>query len=382
MKVQKRNIDKSLLSKLIILGSLLFLLILFIILRNSRDFCEGYSRTIVRAYTFIYGNIASWFPFSFFELFIFGTIAYFVAFIVFFVQRTKKEGIKNSYHMLLRLSIVVMSILVIYQGTAGMEYSRKPVEIPQHTELIANPKDYKEISMKFVNEFNECASKMKFREDGALQAPYGYDVLIEKLKIEFSKFDSEYLSSFTPKAKPLYLTGWFYRAMSISGVTFTPTGEANFNVLDPDGILPFTIAHEMAHIKGAMPEEDANLVAAYICLNSDDPYIRFSGFNETIWSLASLVQATNVKEDLNEFYSKIDARIYANNAYENDYWTKYAVFQKISDWFNDLYLKYNNDNGTISYSDNIDVIHTETEYVVNSYSRYQALYMWLYFDKN
>ena len=194
--------------------------------------------------------------------------------------------------------------------------------------------------------------------------------------------NSDYYYEYSATAKPMYLTSWAYRMLSITGVSFAPTGEPNYNVLCPDGFKPFTIAHEMAHSKGAMPEEDANLTAAYICLNSEDPFIRYSGYNVAFWSLSSLILATNEKQDLTDFYNKIDPKIYANNAYENKYWADHAIFDKISDWINDLYLKMNNDDGTVSYTDNIDVIHTDTEYVVRSYSRYQALLMWIYFDKN
>ena len=94
-----------------------------------------------------------------------------------------------------------------------------------------------------------------------------------------------------------------------------------------------------------------------------------------------MVRATNVDDDLTEFYKKVDPNIYKNNSYENKYWSDHAVMDKISNWFNDLYLKMNNDQGTISYTDNINVVKEKTEYVVKSYSRYQALYMWIYLDK-
>ena len=377
-----KKINSHLLRKLIILSILLLFLILGIILRNYRDFCEGYSKTIVRIYTFVFGHISSFFPFSIFELFLIGTIAYFVIWIVYFILNTKRGGIKKSYHMILRLLIVIFSIIAVYQSTAGFEYGRYDVDIPQHTQLIDNPKDYREIAFSFVDDFNRCANELSFNEEVSVVAPYKDDELFNRLKEEYAKLDSDWFHSYTPLAKPMYLTSWAYRTLSITGVSFVPSGEANYNVLCPDGYKPFTIAHELAHTKGAMPEEDANLVAAYICINSEDPFIRYSGYNVAFWSLSSLVLATNEEQDIKDFYNRIDPKIFANNVYENKYWRDHAAFDKIADWFNDLYLKLNNDAGTISYDDNIDVIHTDTEYVVKSYSRYQALLMWFYFDKN
>ena len=376
------QINKSLLRKLIVLGSLILILIILSILRINEEFCESYSRTFVRFYSFVFGHISSFFPFSLFELFVIGTIIYVIAWIVFFAINTKKRGIKNSYHMILRLFVIITSIITVYQATAGMEYGRKDVDIPLHAQLIENPKDYKEICYHFLDDFNKCAEQLKFNEEGSVVSPYSNDELTYKIIDEYSKLDSDYFNKYTPFAKPMYFTGWFYRMASITGVSFAPTGEANYNVLCPDGYKPFTIAHELAHSKGAMPEENANLTAAYICLNSDDPYIRYSGYNVTFWSFATLILATNYDQDFTDLYANVDPKIYKNNSYENKYWADHATFEKIGDWFNDLYLKINNDNGTISYSDNVDIIHTDTEYVVHSYSRYQALMMWFYFDKN
>ena len=379
---RRLRLDASIISKLAILGTLLILLLLCFILRNYRDFAENYSRTFVRFYTFVFGSLSSFFPFSIFELFVIGTIVYVIAWIVFFIINTKKTGIKNSWKMILRLAIIFTNILVVYQATAGFEYERYKVDIPQHTTLIDDPKDYREISFHFLEDFNYCAAQLKFNEEGSVVAPYSDDELINNLKYEYKKLDSDYFHPYTPTAKPMYFTSWAYTMLSISGVSFVPTGEANYNIMCPDGYRPFTIAHELAHAKGAMPEEDANLVAAYICLNSEDPYIRYSGYNVAFWSLSSLVLATNVEQDYIDFYSSIDSRIFKNNKYENKFWSDRAVLDKISDWINDLYLKMNNDKGTISYTDDIDVIHDKTEYVVRSYSRYQALLLWIYFDKN
>lgn len=379
---KKLQLSKSTLRKLIVLGALLFVLILCLFLRICGDFAEYYSRFFVKFYAFIFGNIASFFPFSLFELFLIGTIAYVIIWIVFFIIKTKKTGIKKTFHMIMRLGIVFLSILTIYQATAGFEYARFDVDVPQHTQLIENPKDYREICFSFLDDFNYCASQLEFNEQGSVVAPYKDDELFLNIKYEYSKLQSNFYYEYTPTAKPMYLTSWAYTTLSITGVSFAPTGEANYNIMCPDGYKPFTIAHELAHSKGAMPEEDANLTAAYICLNSEDPYIRYSGYNVAFWSLGSLVLATNVKDDIDDFYNKINPKIYANNKYENKFWTDHAVFEKISDWINDLYLKMNNDDGTVSYTDNIDVIHTDTEYVVRSYSRYQALMMWFYFDKD
>ena len=68
----------------------------------------------------------------------------------------------------------------------------------------------------------------------------------------------------------------------ISGVYSFFTGEANINVNYPDFIVPFTMAHEMSHQRGIAREEEANMVAFLVCLNSNNPYVRYSGLSNVL----------------------------------------------------------------------------------------------------
>ena len=89
--------------------------------------------------------------------------------------------------MILRLAIIFTNILVDYQATAGFEYERYKVDIPQHTTLIDDPKDYREISFHFLEDFNYCAAQLKFNEEGSVVAPYSDDELINKKNPNKSK---------------------------------------------------------------------------------------------------------------------------------------------------------------------------------------------------
>jgi hypothetical protein len=64
----------------------------------------------------------------------------------------------------------------------------------------------------------------------------------------------------------------------ISGIFIPFTGEPHYDAHQPASSLPFTLAHEMAHQRGFAFESEANFVAAVVCLRSDHPYIRHSGW--------------------------------------------------------------------------------------------------------
>ena len=371
---------KRFFANLITLGSIVTVLITLTLLRLVPAISEWWSTHISRAEQTINNRIFGYLPFSCFELFIILLVLYVVGWLTLTIRHLVRFKFRGLSRYWLNFGIVLSLILTVYMGTAGMEYNRYPVDIPQHTELIENPSDYKDIAAYFQNDFNECSQKLSFREDGSLILPYSNKDIDQIMEKEFARLDSPYFTKSTTKVKRMNMFGWLYRELQITGVAFGPTGEANVNQLATAAEYGFTTAHELAHTKGIIREEDANLVAAYICLTSSDPYLRYSGYMCTISSLGYLVKCTNVPEDYTNFTHGYTAEIAGDSHYMYEYWKKHDLLEKISDKLNDLYLKLMGDKGTVSYSDNIDVIKDDTQYKVSSYSRYQALYMWIYLD--
>ena len=120
--------------------------------------------------------------------------------------------------------------------------------------------------------------------------------LFKKIKEEYAKIDGNYLTKFSANPKQLHIFGWLYTEMNISGVSFLPTGEANYNQYIPNIDLPFVVAHELAHTKGVMGEDEANDLAMYVCLNSDDPYLKYSALANAYNSIEPMAQTINDDE--------------------------------------------------------------------------------------
>lgn len=87
--------------------------------------------------------------------------------------------------------------------------------------------------------------------------------------------------------KPAYFSGFMTR-LGISGFYFPFTGEPHYNAEVPDFQQPFSMAHEMAHQRGVARESEANFVAYLVCVNSRDPFVRYSGFRNGLGVLAEL----------------------------------------------------------------------------------------------
>ena len=87
--------------------------------------------------------------------------------------------------------------------------------------------------------------------------------------------------------KPAYFSGLLTR-LGISGFYFPFTGEPHYNADAPDFQLPFSAAHEMAHQRGVARESEANFVAYLVCVNSRDPFVRYSGYRNGLGVLSEL----------------------------------------------------------------------------------------------
>lgn len=359
------------LAVLVVVSSLLFGL------RNIPDVSEFWTTTIGRWYQTVVGTTTSIFPWSIFEFLIIAAIVYGVSWLVIFIIKTKKEGFKKSSVKIVNLVVVVVSILTLYVGTAGMAYHRKPLVLNTQDTSVVDESQYYEISVWASNKINECASQLEFDENGSVKRPYSRPKLYEIISKEYNKIPGNYLTKFNAKPKQLLLFGWLYTELNISGVTFLPTGEANYNQYVPNIDIPFVIAHEIAHTKGVMNETEANDIAMYVCVNCEDPYVRYSGLCNAYNSLEPMAMTANDDNKLNEFFEVLDNRVWKDFAYSNDFWEKHRFFKDMSKWFNDLYLKIFGNQTTEAYNDPIDddviIIDDEPTFVLNSLSPYQEV---------
>ena len=79
--------------------------------------------------------------------------------------------------------------------------------------------------------------------------------------------------------------------LGLSGFYMPFTGEPNFNDAQPDFDLPYVIAHEKAHQRGFAREDEANFIAFLVCVNSTDPYLRYSGYLNALRVVGAFVSS-------------------------------------------------------------------------------------------
>jgi len=142
----------------------------------------------------------------------------------------------------------------------------------------------------------------------------------------------------------------------ITGIYFPFTGEANINIDFPDYSIPFTAAHELAHQRGVAREDEANFIAFLACMESDDPYILYSGsLNMLEYVLNALARAD--KDLYSEVYFSLNENVRGELRAYSLFFEKYrdSTASKVNEAVNDTYLKVQGTEGVVSYGMVVDL---------------------------
>jgi hypothetical protein len=143
----------------------------------------------------------------------------------------------------------------------------------------------------------------------------------------------------------------------ISGVYTYYTGEANININFPDYTLPYTAAHELSHQRGVAREDEANFMAFLVCSESDNAYIRYSGYlNLLEYVLDALYSAD--EDAYYKLLDTIDLRIRYEMVAYNNFFDKYrkSVASEVSSAVNNTFLRSQGQtDGTKSYGRVVDL---------------------------
>lgn len=374
--------------KVILIQSIIFTLILIffiilLILKTNSDICEAWTKSFARFYETAFGTLFKWIPFSLTEVFFLVIIVLSVIFVIQLIRGLVKKNYSRSISRGISLLLIALSIFTAYQATAEMAYNRHPVPLELYESKVEKT-EFRKIGEYFISDLNDVTSELTFDEDGEVKSPYSLKEMNNLLEKEFERIKTEfpgYFTDFTTRVKPM-VTSFFYRELHITGVTFMPTTEANVNYLNVNALKPITYAHEIFHTKGVMREEEADLMALYLMLTSENPYFRYSGYYFSLSSLTYLSKYTGNDNDYKEVNAEINNNFKLNQKYGSDYWKKHNAFADFGDWINDLYLKMSGEaKGTDSYHDTPTDVDQKTKEITN-FSIYQKLYFKLYYQAN
>lgn len=156
---------------------------------------------------------------------------------------------------------------------------------------------------------------------------------MEKLGQRYHRLSGHY-----PYPKPI-LNTWILSVQQTTGVYSPFTVEANYNRDIAYYDIPFTICHELSHLRGYMQEEEANFIGVLATIGADDLYFNYSGY-VSAWVYAGNALARIDSTAFATLYSRINARTRQDMLYNNAYWQQFeGKPAEAHEQLNDAYLK-------------------------------------------
>lgn len=188
--------------------------------------------------------------------------------------------------------------------------------------------------------------------------PFSYSEMNDRLMEAYDSFTGKtgFPDQFYSRTKRVMLS----EPMSythITGVYSFFTGEANINVNFPDYTIPFTAAHELAHQRGVAREDEANMVAFLVCMESDDDYIRYSGLLSVYEYVASALASAD-RQAYRSVWNELPANVQQEERAYSVFFEKYRenTAATVSNTVNNAYLQsQGSKEGTRSYNMVVDL---------------------------
>lgn len=327
------------------------LMVTVAILSRDTQLSEKATRTVTYAFTNSLGRLSSALPFSLFELLVAIAVIVALYLIIKAIALLAKRRFFAGLCSFTTLVATVLCVVSVYMLDTSFAYNREkpPLDIYANGDLTEEQQ--LDAIDGFMTDFLDIAYSLKRDENGLPACDLSVEDISRMIAEEYAKLDDDYYCDYIPVAKGLTASA-LMSELSLIGITFTPIGEANVNEQAPVSDRIFTTAHEMAHAMGIMREEDANLVATYVLINSDNDLLRYAAMMEYYGRLTSLVELLDAEKSVEYENAIKESPIATEASFEFKFWMSTGSFYKLSEFFNNLYLRFNGqDLGTGSYND-------------------------------
>lgn len=327
------------------------LLITVVILSRDTELSEKATRTVTYAFTNSLGRLSSALPFSLFELLVAIAVVVALFLIIKAIVLMAKRKFSAGLCSFTTLVATVLCVVSVYMLDTSFAYNREkpPLDIYQNGDLTEEQQ--LDAIDAFMADFMDIAYSLERDENGSPVCDLSVSDLSRLIAEEYAKLDDDYFCDYIPVAKGMTASA-LMSELSLIGITFTPIGEANVNAQAPVCDRIFTTAHEMAHAMGIMREEDANLVATYVLINSDNDLLRYAAMMEYYGRLLSVAELLDPESYAAYEEMVKESPVAEERAFELKFWMSAGSFYRITEFFNNIYLKFNGqDLGTGSYND-------------------------------
>lgn len=327
---------------------------------HSSTFADAYSHYVYRVLSLGIGSVMGLLPFSVVELLLYATILFVLFDFAKQLCRAVRAGIARPLrHFLGHLFLILSTLLVLYVFLCGINYHRTSfseeaglsVTIDAHG-TVYDEADLVTLCDYLVTEINDTEAQLAaaaIQVEGACigqtsetpkpsatwlwHAGRTGQRAMEMLGQRYHRLSGHY-----PYPKPI-LNTWILSVQQTTGVYSPFTVEANYNRDIAYYDIPFTICHELSHLRGYMQEEEANFIGVLATIGADDLYFNYSGY-VSAWVYAGNALARIDSTAFATLYSRINTRTRQDMLYNNAYWQQFeGKPAEAHEQLNDAYLK-------------------------------------------
>ncbi len=331
---------------------------LYFAFTKSPAFSDWFNQSISQWGRRALAALTSWLPFSFAEL----LILLLPLLIVLAIAIGAKHYCDSNRSLLVYIGILfsfvcVCAILFVWNFAPGYYGTSLDKKLGLSREKCSAEELYQTAEI-LSKELDDVSDEILFLEDGSSLMPYSHAEMNRKLLAAYDRFCEKngFMDTFPSQAKPVMLSEPLSYT-HITGIYTFFTGEANLNVNFPDYTLPYTAAHELAHQRGIAREDEANFVAFLVCMESDDPYIRYSALLSVYEYVISALRSAD-QSLYRRSYESLSVKIKREELAYSAFFEKYRenVAADISEATNNSYLQSQGaPEGTRSYHMVVDL---------------------------
>ena len=338
----KKAARRKTISKIIYVIGMLGVIMLNYLAWRSREFCDWYIDHIFPVWLNTYARLTSALSISVGEIMLIlavGITAFGIGFFIYnLIRRGKyttgllKYGRTYAWIVLVVGYVMTLNCFILYHATGfAQKYMVKEtgtmvvdmsdtavVEVDTKGKSAYTKKNLATLRDYLVEQCNTLADQIDRDEQGT--AVYSGDLIAESVHaMETMGQQYDRLSGYYVTPKYLKCSE-FFSQQYIMGYYFPFSMEANINsVMYITNVAP-TVCHELAHTKGFIFENDANMIGYLACIQSDDTFLEYCGY-------LSVLNYVN-----NDFYKSVNKSTYKKHVRISDRVADDNVFLTREDW--------------------------------------------------
>lgn len=335
---------------------------LMILSARVPDFAEWYSEYIYPLAVNTIGRVSGMVPFPVSEIGIYILLATFFATLMRMIIKAaggRKKGKASPVLFASWISGVLLAagiLAFLYTACCGINYHRRSFSGEEGIITYQySADDLKEICVWLTEEVNARADTVTRDADGLLTLDGserdGGVKAMQQLAVEFPS-----LAGYYPQPKELLISE-ILSYQGLTGIYLPFTVEANYNGDMPAYDKPFTVCHELSHLRGFMEEQEANFIAFLACIGSERADFQYSGYlSGWVYCMNALYRADY--ESWQEVRGMLDETAEPDLTANNEFWDRYeGTISETAERINDTYLKANGQaDGVQSYDRMVDLI--------------------------